>query len=1172
MRIKILIVIFLFLSLPPAIAQKPGTKNKQLPVKSLNNGVEEFSSAFLKSATEDETILLDEGFEGEFTGWTYINNDEDDYYWGLYEENEEYDYAHTGNFGLAVFFNGTEPNDDWLLIPQIKLPDDADRVDFSFWASSHSPEYPESFNVKLSTTDNKVDDFTIDLETVAGAPAAWTQYSCNLDEYIGDSVYIAIQCVSEDKWALFVDDFLMVAAYEGQTDDWAAQNITLYNTSEAEIVARNGDIDNMGFGWASDFNPFSGASTGIHAFPWSPDEDDAPGTDRIMVVSSYDGNPPDGSDGYTTSTTRPENLPEPITITYDLKETTINAATLQLFVDDFQAPSWGAQYQITIDNVRAPFLENVINSLSQAGPVGKMITVSIPPEFYPYLADGEFSLLIDDPITGAGDGYAIDFVKLLINPETFTYTGTITGVVIDNESEQPISNAVINASGITETTSNADGTFTLNDLPAGINHLTITADGYQSTNTNVDLKSDETENINVRLEPAIEVPDILSAEYGPPSQSNTWTHYTVPLTASAFGVDQATFEQAMQQIEMIRIRTEMHTGNDEGGIDQVSMGIHTASFDSGTEGWGAMGDGTMRWKSSGGYDGGYIAVSDWATGEWHWAVAPESWTGDLSGLVGEDFSFYFMTNQPSYEAYVEFHTSGTERIVLSSENEMIVAGSVTPLNISLVPAPENDVTVSLSSSNPNVLTVPDEVVIDASGNGIINMAASSEIDEETTCVVTVNAPGYSKSRITITIAPRPDAIISTSKGGYWNEPSTWIGGVVPTKNDNVVIDGTVILYSRNNPGYAANLTINENDSLIGDSSDGIFDAGIVHANIHGTLTNNGVITNGNAVLSLNLYANIHNHGLVNCSSLIFYGDSKQTISMDKGAVFDVFRLTENDIESSVELASDVTLKNTSIEMREFFNQGELPGTIIIPEGANHKLILDNCRVRYTNIDGNGNSLSGQNNSRLYEKNTFSDLKLEGTFEVEESITFAGDSVVLSDTLNGNYRYDTIYAESKLIHYGYMPYNSPAVAIKDDFVNSGDWASDHTYVAGTSEQTIVFKDNAVHYDKRGVILQANTVGASSFKWNKDGKDLQDATKNNLELENLDSHNNGIYNCETDVGASRNIILDISYPGLVAEFKAEATTGIAPLTLQFTSESKGYPDDWKWEIANDGESQG
>ena len=149
--------------------------------------------------------------------------------------------------------------------------------------------------------------------------------------------------------------------------NWSDKYVTLTNTSQAQLMVRVGDIDNLNFGWPASYNPFSGNSTPFHDFPWDVDSTDPPGTDRIMVVTSYKGTHLDNNDGYAATTTRPENNVTPITLTYDLNGLIINSVVLQIFVDDFEAPVWYASYTVTINDVRIPFIENVVNSLEQTG-------------------------------------------------------------------------------------------------------------------------------------------------------------------------------------------------------------------------------------------------------------------------------------------------------------------------------------------------------------------------------------------------------------------------------------------------------------------------------------------------------------------------------------------------------------------------------------------------------------------------------------------------------------------------------------------------------------------------------------------------------------------------------------------------------------------------------------
>ena len=218
-----------------------------------------------------------------------------------------------------------------------------------------------------------------------------------------------------------------------------------------------------------------------------------------MVISSYAGSAPHGIDGYTSSTTRPGNNVQPITLSYSLGSQTVGSAALQIFVDDFQAPVWGASYQVTLNGQRAPFLESIINSLVQTGPIGKLITAALPAEFLPLVQTGQLVLRFDDPTTGAGDGYAIDFVKLLINVKGFTQSGTIVGTVVDQASQSPLAGVQITTQGISATTTGADGKYTLTNVVAGLVSVTASLPDYAPQIKATDLIAGKTNQVNFTL-------------------------------------------------------------------------------------------------------------------------------------------------------------------------------------------------------------------------------------------------------------------------------------------------------------------------------------------------------------------------------------------------------------------------------------------------------------------------------------------------------------------------------------------------------------------------------------------------------------------------------------------------------------------------------------------------
>lgn len=205
--------------------------------------------------------------------------------------------------------------------------------------------------------------------------------------------------------------FPAMAASEGSPTP-----IILKGSQDADLIIQVGDIDNLGFGWPDGFDVFSGLTTEKHDYPFQPEADDPNGTDRIMIGSGYDGHPPAGLDGYTRTAEDTASQAQTIEIRYDLSGVPVNSSALQIFVDDLQPSVYDGYIQVKINGRRAPFLEKELNLLDLSGPVGRLVSAQVPQEFQNDISSGRFDLLIDDPATGAGDGYAVDFVRLLINP------------------------------------------------------------------------------------------------------------------------------------------------------------------------------------------------------------------------------------------------------------------------------------------------------------------------------------------------------------------------------------------------------------------------------------------------------------------------------------------------------------------------------------------------------------------------------------------------------------------------------------------------------------------------------------------------------------------------------------------------------------------------------------
>jgi outer membrane protein OmpA-like peptidoglycan-associated protein len=271
---------------------------------------------------------------------------------------------------------------------------------------------------------------------------------------------------------------------------------------EAELLVRTGAIDNLGYGWPKDFTPFSGRSTPPHEWPCNIRSYSAPGTDRIMLGSGVPTNP-DGSavaplEGYSGCMKRPDNLPQAISLTVGALPPKIHDVFIQAFVDDFQPVPLHSKFQVSLNGTRLPTFEDAINQLDQTGPIGKLLTIELLPEYWPILKSGTVNLLFDDPTTGKADGYAVNFVRLLVNHKPWRYFVSISCNVIDAANQKPIAKADVEAADVKATTG-SDGNCTLRNVPAGLVSVAAGAVGYDSQTQLLDLPAGEHGTANFQL-------------------------------------------------------------------------------------------------------------------------------------------------------------------------------------------------------------------------------------------------------------------------------------------------------------------------------------------------------------------------------------------------------------------------------------------------------------------------------------------------------------------------------------------------------------------------------------------------------------------------------------------------------------------------------------------------
>jgi OmpA-OmpF porin, OOP family len=273
--------------------------------------------------------------------------------------------------------------------------------------------------------------------------------------------------------------------------EWAQQQAVLKNTMEAEYIIRIGDVDNLGFGWPESFDPFCGRMTESHGYPWEANPDDLPGFDRILLSSKY--NPAKGGqcggDGYSGAFDKTRCKPVAWKMPVDaLQGVSIQNAFLQIFIDDFQAPTFCSKFQLVINGKRFVEGEKLLNAIDQTGPVGKLISIPLTEEFYQQLGNGGSINILIDESTGSGDGFAIDFIRLLVNRKREnSCKGTAKGKVLEKDTQKPIAGAKVYASDNNAVTTNNAGYFELKDIPTGFEVLGASAPGYADGSGTADI-------------------------------------------------------------------------------------------------------------------------------------------------------------------------------------------------------------------------------------------------------------------------------------------------------------------------------------------------------------------------------------------------------------------------------------------------------------------------------------------------------------------------------------------------------------------------------------------------------------------------------------------------------------------------------------------------------------
>lgn len=167
-----------------------------------------YNVRYRESATYTEAFSDD--FENGLNQWTVYTegetiSDHTDGWFAYDPSSEELDFpAHSGSYCASAWSWMYSPcqADNWLVSPQVPLGGL-----LKFWVRT-STNFPDSYEVRLSTTGNDISSFTITLQAMSPAPNndEWNEVTIDLGGYTGNG-YIAIHHVGYDMIYLLIDDF-----------------------------------------------------------------------------------------------------------------------------------------------------------------------------------------------------------------------------------------------------------------------------------------------------------------------------------------------------------------------------------------------------------------------------------------------------------------------------------------------------------------------------------------------------------------------------------------------------------------------------------------------------------------------------------------------------------------------------------------------------------------------------------------------------------------------------------------------------------------------------------------------------------------------------------------------------------------------------------------------------
>jgi hypothetical protein len=125
--------------------------------------------------------------------------------------------------------------DDWLISPAIDLSSASANTSLKWKGRSfEGPNFPEIYEVRISTTGTAIANFSTILLTVNPEAEVWTDRTVSLAPYIGGTVYVAFRLISTDQSQLWIDD---ITVSEPAPFDLALTSVTTNGVNQTSAFS-----------------------------------------------------------------------------------------------------------------------------------------------------------------------------------------------------------------------------------------------------------------------------------------------------------------------------------------------------------------------------------------------------------------------------------------------------------------------------------------------------------------------------------------------------------------------------------------------------------------------------------------------------------------------------------------------------------------------------------------------------------------------------------------------------------------------------------------------------------------------------------------------------------------------------------------------------------------------